>query len=114
LRGDKKSMNKTGVLVIGSGGAGLTSALSAKKNGLDVLVRSESYPTRSQSSMAQGGINAVLTTDNGDSIEQHIEDTIKASGGLADEKMVRLMCETAPKVIEWLDSLGVPFSSTKD
>ena len=98
------------VLVIGSGGAGLTSALRAKKEGSKVLVVGESYPTRSQTSMAQGGINAVISTKNGDSIQKHINDTVRASHNLADEKMVKLMCEDAPKAISWLDSIGVVFS----
>ena len=102
------------ILVIGSGGAGLTSALWAKKAGAKVLVATESYPTRSQTSMAQGGINAVLSEKDGDSIQKHIEDTIKASHNLADEKMVKLMCEDAPNVIEWLDSIGVVFSRDND
>ncbi len=101
---------KVDTLVIGSGGAGLTSAIWAKKSGAKVLVVSESYPTRSQTSMAQGGINAVLSSSDGDSIEKHIEDTLKASHDLADEKMVTKMCENAPKAIEWLDSIGVVFS----
>ena len=104
----------TDVLIIGSGGAGLSAALSAKQNGAKVLVVGESYPTRSQTSMAQGGINAVLDSSKGDSIQKHIEDTIKASHNLADHEMVKLMCEDAPKVIHWLDSIGVPFSRTND
>ena len=104
----------TDILVLGAGGAGLTSALSAKKEGKRVLVVSESYPTRSQTSMAQGGINAVLDTSAGDSVQKHIEDTIKASHNLACHDMVEMMCEDAPKVISWLDSIGVPFSRTED
>jgi len=104
----------TDVLIIGSGGAGLSAALSAKNSGAKVLVVGESYPTRSQTSMAQGGINAVLDTSDGDSIQKHIDDTIKASHNLADPYMVKMMCEDAPKVIEWLDGIGVPFSRTAD
>ncbi len=103
-------MNYIDILIIGAGGAGLTSALSAKESGAKVLVVSESYPTRAQTSMAQGGINAVLGQKDGDSIQKHVEDTLKASHYLADEKMVKLMCEDAPKAIEWLDSIGVVFS----
>ena len=105
---------KVDTLVIGSGGAGLTTALWAKKSGSKVLVVSESYPTRSQTSMAQGGINAVLYDSLGDSIEKHIEDTLRASRGFADESMVKMMCESAPKAIEWLDSIGVVFSRDKE
>ncbi len=97
------------VLIIGGGGAGLCAALSACKSGAKVAIISQNYPTRAQTSMAQGGINAVLDTDN-DSIELHIEDTLKASSYLASKEMVTLMCQNAPKAIKWLDSIGVPFS----
>ncbi len=98
------------ILVIGSGGAGLTSALSAKKMGGKVLVSGKAYPTNSQTSMAQGGMNAALGNVGEDSVSSHIEDTIKSAHGLCDEDMVRHMCTEAPKIIEWLESIGVPFS----
>ena len=98
------------VLVIGAGGAGLVAALNAKESGASVIVANKSYPTRAQTCMAQGGINAALLHVEHDSVESHISDTIKASQGLADEKMVTLLCEKAPEAINWLDRVGVPFS----
>ena len=98
------------ILIIGSGGAGLTAALSAKESGASVLVVGKTYPTNSQTSMAQGGMNAALGNVGEDSIEAHIADTIKSARGLCDEKMVHQMCEDAPKTITWLESIGVPFS----
>jgi len=98
------------VLIIGSGGAGLTAALSAKEAGASVLVVGKSYPTNSQTSMAQGGMNAALGNVGEDHISSHIADTIKSAHGLCDEDMVRQMCGDAPKSIEWLESIGVPFS----
>ncbi len=98
------------VLIIGSGGAGLTAALSAKEAGADVLVVGKMYPTNSQTSMAQGGMNAALGNVEEDSIKAHIADTIKSAQGLCDEEMVRRMCTDAPKTIQWLESIGVPFS----
>ena len=98
------------VLIIGSGGAGLTAALSAKDVGASVLVVGKAYPTNSQTSMAQGGMNAALGNVGEDSIESHIEDTIKSAHGLCDETMVELMCTSAPSAIQWLESIGVPFS----
>ena len=97
------------VLVIGSGGAGLSAALRAKELGANVLVVTKSYPTRSQTSMAQGGINAVLD-ESQDSVAFHIEDTLKSSQGLADKKVVEYVCSEAKNTIEWLDSIGTPFS----
>ncbi len=102
------------ILIIGAGGAGLSAALEAKSRGMDVIVVCESYPTRSQTSMAQGGINAALANVESDSIESHIEDTLKSSKGLASKKMVSKMCQSAPKSVKWLDSIGMAYSRTED
>jgi succinate dehydrogenase / fumarate reductase flavoprotein subunit len=102
----------TDILIIGSGGAALTTALHAKYRGLSVKVVSKTYPTRSQTSQAQGGINASLSSD--DSISSHIEDTLKSSNGLGDKDSIEYMCNEAPEVIAWLDSIGVPFSRIDD
>ncbi|MGZ5207458.1 MAG: FAD-binding protein [Sulfuricurvum sp.] len=96
------------VLIIGSGGAGLTAALSAYEAGAHVIVASKTLPTRSQTSMAQGGMNAVLGGD--DTIEKHIDDTLRASAGLGDEKRIAFMCENAPDAVRWCNSIGLPFS----
>ncbi|MDP3291019.1 MAG: FAD-dependent oxidoreductase [Sulfuricurvum sp.] len=96
------------VLIIGSGGAGLVSALSAHEKGAEVIVASKTLPTRSQTSMAQGGMNAVLGSD--DAIENHIEDTLRSSAGLGDESQITFMCERAPEALRWCDSIGLPFS----
>ena len=98
------------VLIIGSGGAGLTAALAAKNAGASVTVVGKAYPTNSQTSMAQGGINAALGNVGEDHISSHIADTIKSAHGLCDEDMVRHMCADAPETIAWLENLGVPFS----
>jgi len=98
------------ILVIGSGGSGLTAALSAKDAGASVIVVGKTYPTNSQTSMAQGGMNAALGNVGEDHVGSHIADTIKSAHGLCDEDMVRKMCADAPETISWLESLGVPFS----
>ncbi len=105
---------KCDVLIIGAGGAGLTAALNAKKNGADVIVLTKEYPTRSQTCMAQGGINAALGNISEDSVEEHINNTLNSAHGEADEKAVRFMCGEAINTVEWLDSIGVCFSRTKD
>jgi len=103
---------KNDVLIIGAGGAGLTAAIEAHENGAKVKVLCKDYPTRSQTCMAQGGINAVLS--DSDSIESHIQDTLKSAGALADENAVKTLCQQAPDAIKWLDNIGVPFSRTSD
>jgi succinate dehydrogenase / fumarate reductase flavoprotein subunit len=105
---------RSDVLIIGAGGAGLVAALSASEAGAKVRVITKEYPTRSQTSMAQGGINAALGNAGEDSVEAHIANTMKSAHGLANEEAVRYLCEEAPKAVEWLDSIGVCFSRTKE
>ena len=88
------------VIVVGAGGAALVAALNAYKSGAKVIIITKEYPTRSQTCMAQGGINAVLSQENGDSIEIHVQNTLKSANALADEKSVRYMCNEAPKAIK--------------
>lgn len=98
------------VLIIGSGGAGLCSALSAIEHNSSVAVLSKTYPTHSQTCQAQGGINAVIETTLNDSVDKFIEDTFNASKNLADKEQVELFCKEAKSSIQWLDNIGVPFS----
>ena len=101
------------VLIVGSGASGLTAALEAKKNNVNVLVVSKTYPTHSQTVQAQGGINAVLYEDY-DSVDIHTEDTYKASCGLSDVNNIKYMCQNAKETINWLDSIGVPFTRNEN
>jgi succinate dehydrogenase/fumarate reductase flavoprotein subunit len=103
----------TDVLIIGAGGAGLVAALSAREEGASVRVLSKSFPTRSQTSMAQGGINAALANRGEDSVQMHIENTLKSAQGLASESAVAALCREGVEVVEWLDRIGVPFSRTE-
>jgi succinate dehydrogenase / fumarate reductase flavoprotein subunit len=105
---------KSDVLVIGAGGAGLVAAINAHESGAKVRVITKEYPTRSQTCMAQGGINAALGNAGEDSVEAHIQNTLKSAHGIANEDAVKLLCESAPDAVKWLDSIGVCFSRTKD
>ncbi len=102
------------VLVIGSGGAGLSAALSAKKYTKSLLVLSKTYPTHSQTCQAQGGINAVFKNRKDDSIENYIADTFKASYGLGNLEHIKLFCKESENIIDYLDSIGVPFSRDEE
>ena len=97
------------VLIIGSGAAGLTAALNAKQNGSNVAILSKTYPTHSQTVQAQGGINAVLYEDD-DSVDIHTSDTYTASRELANKENIHFMCNNAKDTINWLDTIGVPFT----
>ena len=84
------------VIVIGAGGAGLSAAIQMKKRGLNVAVISKVEPTSSQTSQAQGGINAVLNQD--DDINLHINDTLKSSQILEINKLY-LLCVKMQKIL---------------
>ncbi len=101
------------VLIVGSGAAGLTAALNAKKNNSNVLVVSKTYATHSQTVQAQGGINAVLYEDS-DSVDIHVDDTYNAAKGIAYKERIKFMCKNAKETINWLDSIGVPFNRDID
>jgi succinate dehydrogenase/fumarate reductase flavoprotein subunit len=107
-------MSENSVLVIGAGGAGLVAALHAKAKGSNVKVITKEYPTRSQTCMAQGGINAAFGNATDDSVEAHIENTLKSAHGIANEEAIKLLCSEALEAVEWLDKIGVCFSRTKE
>lgn len=95
------------VLIIGSGAAGLTLALSLEKH-LKVAVLSKNTLTESNTYYAQGGISAVL--DSTDTPESHIQDTLNAGAGLCDEEAVRFTVNNGRDAIEWLLNKDVPFT----
>ena len=87
------------VLVIGSGGAGLSLALRLPAQ-LQVAVLSKSRLDEGCTLYAQGGISAVTHPE--DSFEAHIKDTLIAGAGLNRPEAVRFAIESAPEAIRWL------------
>jgi succinate dehydrogenase / fumarate reductase flavoprotein subunit len=95
------------VLVIGGGLAGLRAAIAAAENGALVTLVSKVHPLSSHSIAATGGINVALGGE--DSWESHVEDTLQASGGLADRDAVEKICREAVEELQILERWGVPF-----
>jgi L-aspartate oxidase len=95
------------VLIIGSGAAGLTAALTLAQE-LRVLVLAKGPLTSGSTAWAQGGIAAVL--DAGDTFENHIHDTMVAGAGLNRRETVEFVVGQAPEAIDRLEALGVPFN----
>jgi L-aspartate oxidase len=95
------------VIVIGSGAAGLSAALSLSPD-LRVAVLAKGGISAGSTALAQGGIAAVL--EPGDTFESHIEDTMVAGAGLNRRETVEFVVENAPAAIERLAELGVPFN----
>lgn len=96
------------VLVIGSGGAGLSLALRLAGQGVGIAVLSKFALTMGSTYYAQGGISAVF--DAKDSLESHIEDTLIAGGGLCNPEIVRLTVTHGKSSIDWLQRQGVAFT----
>lgn len=93
-------------IVIGSGIAGLFTALLASKHG-KVLVLTKAALEESNTRYAQGGIAAAMSP--ADSPGLHYEDTIAAGGAICDERAVEVLTREAPGRIKDLLSLNVPF-----
>ena len=99
---DKLPRIETDFLVIGSGSAGLRAAIEANKHG-DVVLITKSVLKESNTRYAQGGIAVAMSEE--DTIDAHVEDTLKAGVGLCDETAVQVMVEEGiqrvAELIEW-------------
>ncbi len=100
-------MLRCDVLIIGSGLAGLTSALKLATH-KKVLIVSKRELSDSSSQWAQGGVAAVMSDE--DSIESHVKDTEYVGGGLTDPKVATFVASKGKEAIQWLNDLHVPFS----
>jgi succinate dehydrogenase flavoprotein subunit len=106
----------TDVLVIGGGLAGLRMAIGAKRRGNDVIILSLVPAKRSHSKAAQGGMQASLGNvikGEGDNEDVHFEDTVRGSDWGADQRVVRMFVNTAPKAVRELAAWGVPWSRVR-
>lgn len=95
------------VLIIGSGAAGLTTALTLPQH-LRIAVLSKGDLSSGSTYWAQGGVAGVL--DDSDTIESHVQDTLIAGAGLCNEEAVRFTVENSRSAIDWLIEQGVPFT----
>jgi len=103
-------------LVIGGGLAGLRVAIGVRRRGFDPLVLSLVPPKRSHSVAAQGGMQASLgnvVKGDGDNEDVHFEDTVRGSDWGADQPVVRMFVNTAPKAVRELAAWGVPWSRVR-
>ncbi|MFI2909953.1 L-aspartate oxidase [Streptomyces sp. PDY-4] len=100
------------VVVVGSGVAGLTAALRCEAAGLTTVVVTKARLDDGSTRWAQGGIAAAL--GEGDTPEQHLDDTLVAGAGLCDEEAVRLLVTEGPDAVRRLIATGAHFDESTD
>jgi succinate dehydrogenase / fumarate reductase flavoprotein subunit len=109
------TVRRCGVLVIGSGGAGLRAAIAAAQSGADTLIVGKRGRSDAHTVLAAGGINAALgTVDPQDSWEQHFADTVRESYFLAHPHVAELLAKEAPAAVQELAEWGCGFARTPD
>ncbi len=110
------SAEKKRVVVVGGGLAGLACAIKLAEEGVGVDLISMVPVKRSHSVCAQGGINACndIARQQGYSEWMHFDETVLGGDFLADQPPVLEMCNWAPKIIDLLDRMGVPFNRTAE
>ncbi len=104
---------ETDVVVVGSGIAGLTTALHlSRESSLRVLLVTKDVLAAGSTRWAQGGIAAALGL--GDSPDQHFADTIVAGAGVCDERAVRTLVREGPAAVRELAQMGARFDLALD
>ena len=99
------------ILIIGNGISGMMCAIRCAELGMKVKLIAPGPSEQSQSVMAAGGINAVTERhEEGDSVQCHIEDTLKGGAYLAGSNAVAGLCSDAKKIIHYLERIGTVFS----
>ena len=96
-------------IVVGSGLAGLSSALHLARSGRSVAVLTKREIYECNSRLAQGGVACVM--DRLDSFDEHVKDTLTAGAGLCDIGAVRAIVEAGPAAIQELIELGAKFTT---
>jgi L-aspartate oxidase len=100
------------LLVVGSGAAGLCTALAAAEGGAHVMLLSKGRLHDTNTDWAQGGIAAAVGRD--DHPELHAADTLRAGYGLNETGLVASITHAAPDAMEWLARQGMVFDREPD
>lgn len=100
------------VLVLGGGGSGATAALAAKDAGASVMIATKLRMGDSNTVMAEGGIQVAVKED--DSPIQHFVDAMHGGHYKNDPRLLKVLVEDGPFVVDWLDSIGVLFDRDQD
>ena len=111
LAGDPGWTVSADVVVIGSGVAGLTTALNLRSSNLSVLLVTKAKIDEGSTKWAQGGIAAALGT--GDTPDAHKKDTLIAGAGLCDSRAVDVLVTEGPEAVRKLIARGAVFDKSE-
>jgi fumarate reductase flavoprotein subunit len=108
------STEKTDVVIIGAGGAGLAAAITAADKGAKVIVLEKMPMVGGNTLRSSGGINAAGTKEQAaqgikDSAEAFYNDTMKGGYNKNNPELVRTLTENSAGAVDWLESLGAQF-----
>jgi L-aspartate oxidase len=100
---------ETDVVIVGAGAAGMSAALDLARRGMRVIMVCKANLPSGSTYLAQGGLAAVTSED--DSFDAHVDDTLIAAAGLANDAAVRQLVAGAPDVVRYLRELGARFDA---
>lgn len=109
----KEEVIDTDIVIIGGGGAGMTAAITAKQEGLNVIIVEKMPMVGGNTTKATGGMNAAETKyqkalNIEDSIETFIQDTMTGGKDINNKELVTIMAEKSSDAIDWLDTINAP------
>ena len=111
----KPTTDKTDIVIIGSGAAGFTAAITAHELGAKVILLDKQPITGGNSMLAAGGMNAAETRFQkakgiNDSWELMFKDTMTGGKNLADPELVKILAKNSASSVDWLTGLGADVS----
>lgn len=112
---DKEEDTSTDIVIIGAGGAGLTAAIEATKEGKEVIVVEKNSFMGGNTNYATGGMNAAGTKYQEaegikDTPELFYKDTMEGGHNLNDPELLKTLTEQSAEAIYWLEGLGADLS----
>lgn len=105
------------MIIAGSGVSGLAAAVIAAQKGLSVMIYEKAGMSGGSSKYSEGEVQAADTKPQkdfskyiDDSVDKHIKEMLQVGENSVEEDLVRDYAEDAPKIIEWLSSLGIEWT----